>query len=379
MYSSTSFDFQLRTRVVFGGGTLSRAGEIAKSLGGRHALVVSDPGIVAAGYPARAVRSLEEAGLSATIFSGVEENPTSVHVEEGVAFAKQHGIDLIIGLGGGSSMDCAKGINFLLTNGGRMQDYWGAGKAAKAMLPLIAIPTTAGTGSEAQSFALISDPETHQKMACGDPKAAAAVAILDPAITISQPADVTAVTGIDAIGHALETWVTSKRNPISRLYSQRAWQLLSESFPRVLEEPSNEHARAGMLLGANFAGTAIENSMLGMAHSCANPLTAHHQAVHGAAVGMLLPAVIRFNIACAGELYEELCPSGEGAEPGEELVRVVDGMLEKAAIPRRLSDYGIAEDELPKRAEEAASQWTARFNPRPVSTADCLKIYRQVY
>ncbi len=379
MYSSTSFDFQPRTRVVFGGGTLSRAGEIAKSLGGRRALVVSDPGIVAAGYPALAVRVLEEAGLSAAIFRGVEENPTSVHVEEGVAFAKQHGIDLIIGLGGGSSMDCAKGINFLLTNGGRMQDYWGGGKAAKAMLPLIAIPTTAGTGSEAQSFALISDPETHQKMACGDPKAAAAVAILDPAITISQPADVTAVTGIDAIGHALETWVTSKRNPLSRLYSQRAWQLLSESFPRVLEEPSNEHARAGMLLGANFAGTAIENSMLGIAHSCANPLTAHHQVVHGAAVGMLLPAVIRFNIACAGELYEELCPSGGGAEPGEELVRVVDGMLEKSAIPRRLSDYGIAEDELPKRAEEASSQWTARFNPRPVSTADCLKIYQEIY
>lgn len=379
MYSSTSFDFQPHTRVVFGGGTLSRAGEIAKSLGGRRALVVSDPGIVAAGYPALAVRVLEEAGLSAAIFSGVEENPTSVHVEEGVAFAKQHGIDLIIGLGGGSSMDCAKGINFLLTNGGRMQDYWGGGKAAKAMLPLIAIPTTAGTGSEAQSFALISDPETHQKMACGDPKAAAAVAILDPAITISQPADVTAVTGIDAIGHALETWVTSKRNPISRLYSQRAWQLLSESFPRVLEEPSNEHARAGMLLGANFAGTAIENSMLGIAHSCANPLTAHHQVVHGAAVGMLLPAVIRFNIACAGELYEELCPSGEGAEPGEELVRLVDGMIEKAAIPRRLSDYGIAEDELPKLAEEASSQWTAQFNPRPVSAEDCLKIYQQVY
>ena len=138
-----------------------------------------------------------------------------------MAFAREHSIDLFVGLGGGSSMDTAKGANFILTNGGRMVDYWGVGKATKPMLPLIAVPTTAGTGSEAQSYALISDEKTHVKMACGDKKASPRVAILDPLVTVSQPARVTAVSGIDALSHALETWVTTVRQPISLMFASR--------------------------------------------------------------------------------------------------------------------------------------------------------------
>ena len=174
--------------------------------------------------------------------------------------------DLIVGLGGGSSMDTAKGCNFILTNGGRMQDYWGVGKATKPMLPLIAVPTTAGTGSECQSFALIADEETHQKMACGDPKAAPRVAILDPLLTVTQPRRVAACTGIDAIAHAMETAVTKKRNELSWLYSREAFRLTAGNLDRVLQQPANLEARAAMQLGAAFAGTAIENSMLGAAH-----------------------------------------------------------------------------------------------------------------
>jgi len=172
----TPFDYQPRTRTIFGPGAFDRLGEIAAPLGTK-ALVVSDPGIVAAGYPNRALRSLMQAGVEAFLFDGVDENPTTDHVDAGAELARDKGADLLIGLGGGSSLDCARGINFLVTNGGRMADYWGVGKARKPMLPLIAVPTTAGTGSEAQSFALIADAKTHQKMACGDPKAAAAAAI----------------------------------------------------------------------------------------------------------------------------------------------------------------------------------------------------------
>src|SRR5262249_50705683 len=204
-------------------------------------------------------------------------------------------IDVIVGLGGGSAMDTAKGCNFLLTNGGRIQDYWGIGKASKAMLPFIAVPTTAGTGSECQSAALIADEQTHQKMACLDSKAAARVALLDPALTLSQPALVTAHTGIDAIAHALETAVTTKRNHLSLMFSHEAFKLTVPSLPRVLSAPSDLHARGRMLLGAALAGTAIENSMLGAAHAAANPLTAHYGIVHGEAVGIMLPAVVRFN------------------------------------------------------------------------------------
>ena len=352
------FDFQPRTRVIFGAGALGRLGEVAAGLGPKRALVVSDPGIVAARYPARAVELLEAAGLEAALFSGVRENPTTRHVEAGVSFAREHETGLLIGLGGGSSMDCAKGINFLLSNGGRMADYWGVGRAAKPMLPLIAIPTTGGTGSEAQSFALITDEKTHQKMACGDPKAVAAVAILDPELTVTQSGAVTAVTGIDAISHALETWVTRKGNSVSRLYSREAWRLLSESFPLVLRDPSNIEARGKMQLGANYAGTAIENSMLGAAHSCANPLTANYGIVHGAAVGLMLPAVIRFNAAEVGDLYAEL--AGDSAGPGG-LADRIEVMMQQAGLPARLSDHGVPEESLPRLAEEAADQWTAIF------------------
>ncbi len=363
---------------MFGAGTLDGVGELARELGGRRVLVVSDPDIDAVGYRARAAVSLEAAGLTSTVFTAVDQNPTTEHVDACLESAKENDVDLIVGLGGGSAMDCAKGVNFLLTNGGRMQDYWGVGKAARPMLPLIAIPTTAGTGSEAQSFALIADAETHQKMACGDPKAAPAIAILDPELTLSQPAMVTALTGIDAVSHAIETWVTKKRNPISKLHSREAWRLLHANLPCVLTDPDHLDARAGMLLGANLAGTAIENSMLGIAHSCANPLTAHFDAIHGAAVGMMLPTVIRFNTFEVEDEYAELISFDGSGGDGADLAATVESLLDQAGVPRRLAAYGISEKDLPDLAEEAARQWTAQYNPRPVTAEDLLQVYREV-
>jgi len=370
------FDFWPRTRVVFGQGVLSSIGSIARSLGGHRALVVSDPGIVEAGYPAKAARSLRAEGLEAFLFHGVEENPTSDHVNNGLAFARENDIDLLIGLGGGSSMDCAKAINFVLTNGGDIADYWGVGKTANHMLPLIAVPTTAGTGSEAQSFAVISERKTHRKMAIGDPKAAPSVALLDPEVTVTQPPRVSALTGIDAASHAIESWVTRKRTPISQLYSKGAWRTIRNSFLGVLNDPKDLEARAGMLLGANLAGTAIENSMLGAAHACANPLTSNYGVVHGAAVGLMLPAVIRFNAHEAGPLYDELAACSNGAE---HLSRFAVAMMAKAGLPMRLHEYEIPESDLERLAEQAAKEWTGRFNPRPVTAKELLEIYRCVY
>ena len=372
------FDFRPQTHVVFGAGTLERVGELARELGGRRVLIVSDPDIDAVGYPARAAVSLEAAGLTSNVFTAVDQNPTTEHVDACLEFAKENDVDLIVGLGGGSAMDCAKGVNFVFTNGGRMQDYWGIGKAARPMLPLIAIPTTAGTGSEAQSFALIADAETHQKMACGDPKAAPAIAVLDPELTLSQPALVTALTGIDAVSHAIETWVTKKRNPISKLYSREAWRLLSANLPFVLTDPDHLDSRAGMLLGANLAGTAIENSMLGIAHSCANPLTAHFDVIHGAAVGMMLPTVIRFNTVEVEDEYAELISFDGSGRAGADLAATVESLLDQAGVPRRLAAYGISEKDLPDLAEEAGRQWTAQYNPRPVTAEDLLQVYREV-
>src|ERR1044071_5563926 len=308
-----SFDYQPRTRIVFGLNSVEGAGELARGLGAKVVLVVTDPGIVTAGHADRVETILQSCGLGVVVFDEVHENPTTRDVEKCLAVAKSAGIDTIVGLGGGSSMDTAKGCNFVLTNGGRVQDYWGLGKARRPMLPFIAIPTTAGTGSECQSAALIADEDTHQKMACLDPKAAAAVAILDPGLTVSQPPLVTAHTGIDAIAHAVETAVTRKRNHLSLMFSHEAFKLTVPALPRVLGDPKDIQARGGMLLGAALAGMAIENSMLGAAHAAANPLTAHYGVVHGEAVGIMLPHVVRFNAKdpAAKRAYAELASASE--------------------------------------------------------------------
>ncbi len=379
------FDFQARTRIVFGPGKIAELGQLANELGARRALVVSDPGIVAAGHTARGIESLRAAGVETHLFDQVAENPTTEHVERGLEASRHFLPDLLVGLGGGSSMDCAKGINFVYSGGGRMQDYWGVGKALRPMLPMIAVPTTAGTGSETQSFALISDATTHVKMACGDKKAACRVALLDPELTLTQPPRVTALTGIDAVAHAVETFVTRPRNPVSLAFSREAWRLLYANFPRVLDDPAGLDARAAMQLGASFAGLAIENSMLGAAHALANPLTARYGVPHGEAVALMLPHVVRFNAAQCGAAYEELCSCAEtnGKSPlatgTGALADFLAALAAKAGLATRLSHSGVAQDNLAELAKDAAKQWTAGFNPRPVSEADLLELYRAAY
>ena len=379
MDHAPQFDHHPRTRLVFGADTLERVGELARELGGKHVLLVTDKGLAAAGHPSRAVSFLEATGLHVTAFDDVHENPTTVDVTRCVEVARRAGIDLIVGLGGGSSMDTAKGANFILTNGGRMQDYWGVGKATKPMLPLIAIPTTAGTGSECQSFALISDEVTHQKMACGDAKAAAQIAILDPLLTVSQPARVTACTGIDALAHAFETAVTKKRNAFSAMYSREAFRLCFGAIERVLDDPRDLEARSRMQLGAAFAGTAIENSMLGAAHSAANPLTAHYGIAHGQAVGLMLPAVIAFNARDneAHNRYMELAMIA-GLESLDDLIGELDTILEAARMREGIAKLGIDRGTFPKLAAEAAQQWTATFNPRRIDAQDFEELYAEV-
>jgi len=374
------FDFQPRTRVIFGQDAVERVGEMARELGARRVLLVTDKGIVAAGHPARAVGFLEAAGLHVTVYDEVRENPSTVDVDRCVAVAGAAEIDLIIGLGGGSSMDTAKGTNFILTNGGHIKDYWGVGKATKPMLPLIAVPTTAGTGSECQSYALISDEKTHLKMACGDPKAAAKVAILDPLLTVSQPPRVTACTGVDTLTHALETAVTKKRTPLSAIFSREAFRLCMGGLERVLNDPHDLEARGMMQLSAAFAGTAIENSMLGAAHAAANPLTAHFGVVHGQAVGLMLPAVIRFN-ARDPETHARYLELSAAVDlgPVEEFVAELEILLDAAKMREGLAQYAIDRSQFPVLAQEAAQQWTAGFNPRPIAAEDFVQLYEEVF
>jgi alcohol dehydrogenase len=378
------FDFHPLTRVVFGPGTLARVGELTRELGGKRVMLVTDPGLEAAGHPQRAVASLFQADCEVFVFDGVEENPTTRHVALGVEFARRHSIDFLVAVGGGSSMDCAKGVNFVLTNGGHMSQYKGFGHAKKPMLPSIGVPTTSGTGSEAQSYALIADEKTHIKMACGDRKAAFKVSILDPELTLSQPAMVTAVTGMDAITHAIESYVCTRSNWLSRSFSREAWRLLEDGFERVLRTPTDLEARGMMQLGANLAGLAIENAMLGAAHACANPLTAHYGITHGVAVGAMLPHVIRYNATAADYLYADLAHevgllNGHAGAASEMLARRVSALMEAAGLPAKLRDLGVSPGIFEVLADEATQQWTGNFNPRPVSDPDFHALYRAAY
>ena len=316
-------------KVEHGAGCLAQLGELVAELKGHRAMIVTDPGIRAAGHVDRALQAFKGKSIEACVFDGVEENPTTEHVETGKQFAVEHCIDSIVGLGGGSAMDCAKGINFLLTNGGRMEDYWGMNKAKEPMLPSLGVPTTAGTGSEAQSFALIAQANTHQKMACGDTKAHFQTVILDPELTGTVPYSVAVATGLDAISHSIESYVATTRNPISQMYAREGWRLMSCSFE-------------------------------------ANPLTARFNITHGIAVAALLPEVVRFNQHEVGEIYADLSPT---------LADTIDQLRDATGAEFRLGELGTDRNSLPELATEAATQWTASFNPRPVSETDLLRLY----
>jgi alcohol dehydrogenase len=375
----TPFDFQPRTRVVFGAGKIERLGELANELGFKRTLLVADRGLVDSGHVAEAVAPLRAVGIAVTEFHDFDVNPDTAMVEAGCVFAAPLEIDSIIALGGGSSLDYAKGINFLLTNGGRMRDYHGYGKAQKPTLPMIGVPTTSGTGSEAQTYALISDAETHVKLACGDPQIAFRIALLDPALTVSQPQSVTATSGFDAIAHAVETFVTTKRNPLSELFSREAWGLLERNYERVLSHPHDLEARGSMQLGAFYAGMAIENSMLGATHACANPITAHYGTAHGEAIALLLSSVVRWNGIVASERYAELLSLSsvnELSRPAERLAERLEVLATAGGLRMTLREAGIRSGDLSMLAGEAAEQWTGRFNPRPFDMSGALEVYQ---
>ncbi|MBC8030542.1 MAG: iron-containing alcohol dehydrogenase [Pyrinomonadaceae bacterium] len=376
-----SFDFQARTRVIFGAGAIERLGELARELGFHRTLLVADRGLVASGHVDEALTPLRNAGVGVSTFHDFDVNPDTAMVAAGCAVAAPQRIDSIIGLGGGSSLDCAKGINFLLTNGGQMRDYQGHGKAMQPLLPMIGVPTTAGTGSEAQTYALISDAESQLKMACGNPDAAFRIALLDPALTVSQPQAITATSGFDAIAHAVETYVSLNRSPLSEVFSREAWVLLESNYEAVLAQPHNIEARGAMQLGAYFAGVAIENSMLGATHACANPLTARYGTAHGAAIAMLLPWVVRWNRPVVAARYSELLQlSSVRVNCGdlrntEQLAQRLERLAATGGLRTGLSSAGVPATDLPMLAVEAGAQWTGSFNPRPFDSKGALEVY----
>lgn len=366
---TTGFDFAGQPRIVFGPGSAARLAEFAAGQNATRVLVVSDPGVISCGHADPLTGLLRDGGMAVAIFGEVRENPTRKDVESCVELARAHRPDLIVAIGGGSTMDVAKACNMVCAEGPEVMDRRGLRPSAAPHLPMIAIPTTAGTGSECQAYAVISD-DAGVKGSFATSRALPRVVLLDPTLTTTQPRAVTANSGFDAIVHAVEVTVTTSASILSSMLAAEAFTLLIANLPVALDHPDDLDARSGMQLGAALAGLGIAYSMLGAAHAAGNSLMARMHMSHGESVALMLPAVIRFNAAdeVARARYGTLAARAGltgGNDPVAALLARIHELWLLTGHPGDLSGYGIRQSDIDGLAEAAAEQWTAKFNPRP--------------
>lgn len=372
-----SFDLSMNFRIIHTRHSAAKVSSLVEELGVDRVLMVTDPGIQAVGLDQPLVKALREQGVALSLFGQVEPNPTIDNVEQGLAQAKEFEPQLLVALGGGSAMDCAKAINILFNRGGRLQDYAGSVLGGSALLPLVALPTSAGTGSEVSPFLLISDNESHAKMVIRDPKAIPKIAVLDPTLTRSLPPGATLYAGLDALVHGFESYVAVGSQPYTQALALQAVELIVDNLPRVMSEPSDLEARGSMLVAANMAGMAFSLSYLGLAHSLANALAKVAGVPHGMAVGMMLSRVIRFNQDAAKDEYCKLarhllgqqCPNQDHAAC-EALADFVHSFGVSLGMPATLREIGIKAEQIPLLVEEALRQATIKSNPRNPSTEE---------
>ena len=382
----TPFSFTTVKTVISESGSSARLGEIAAGLGITRALIVTDPGIVKFGLLEPALASLQAANIPVTIYSDVVADPPEAKVLDSLQLARDAGIDGVIGLGGGSSMDVAKVIALLTKSAQTLPEVYGVGNAKGTRLPLIQVPTTAGTGSEVTPIAIITTGET-TKTGIVSTLLYADVALLDADLTLGLPPAVTAATGIDAMVHAIEAYTSKiRKNPYSDVLAREALRLLAANLVTVVEDGRNREARQAVLFGAMLAGQAFANAPVAAVHALAYPLGGHYHLSHGLSNSLVLPAVLRFNLPAAAPLYAELMtvlePEAEGTET-ELAAAFVTAMTEQIAavkLPTRLRDLNVPEADLPMLARDAMAQQRLLVNnPRDVSEPDALAIYREVY
>lgn len=376
------FEFPGPPHVVFGPGALARLGPLAAALAGPRVFLVSDPGVAAAGHTSRAAAALIAAGLHVTHFDATAENPTATDVSACAAALSAAAPHLVIALGGGSAIDTAKAAALTAATGRPLATHAGHHATDARVLPLLLVPTTAGTGSECQSAALIGDPATHRKLACLDPQLVARLTLLDPELTLTAPARVTAAAGLDTLTHAVEAAVTTARTPASSVYAREAFRLAIKALPAALTHPAALAPRCAMLWASALGGMAIEASMLGAAHASGNPLTRTRDVTHGFAVSAMLPEVVRFNAhdPDSARIYADLaCLVGLAAPTAAALADHLDALVARAGAAAALAAGHPKSLDISSLADEAATQWTGTFNPRPVDAAAFAALYRATF
>jgi alcohol dehydrogenase len=371
------FTYQLPTKIVFGQSAAEALIAELTALEAKQVLLVSDPGLEGLGLVANFEQTLTDAGVGIKTFCEVETNPTTDSVHKALDLLKVDNIQALVALGGGSPIDVAKAAAMLATNGGTYADYqWHGRSISKRSLPMIAIPTTAGTGSEVSNVAVIVDKNNPFKKGVFSPNMFAHAAILDAELTLSLPPHLTAATGIDALTHALEAYVGQRANPHTDLLAVEALRVICNALPQVLTNGDDWEARSRMLLASLWAGTAMDHAGLGLIHALSGPLTSYLHLHHGLANALILPYVLHFNLPYIAAERRQTLKRIFGLEPGapdDDLVTVATDFVLGLDLPIHLLDLNIslAKTNWDAIAEETLQMVLVKNNPRPVSVSDC--------
>lgn len=379
------FMFGIPSFVHFGEGASKKLGEMALGMGAKKAFVVYDKGVKAAGIVDGLLASLQAAGIESIEYDGVLPNPPDTQVEEAAAIARAANIDIIVAVGGGSSIDSAKAINILLTNPSPINQYAGLNMVKVPGKPLIAIPTTAGTASEVTAFSIVTDTAQTKKMVIGGQFVGATIALADPLLTVGMPPKITASTGLDALTHAIEAYVSKAAMIPTDVMALRAISLICNNIVTATKDGSNVEARSAMLLGSMMAGFAFNSAVLGLVHSIAHPLSAHFHLPHGVANAIGLPYVMEYNVQTAPARFKEIAAAMgidvtgmSDAAAAQAAVELVKNFNKELEIPT-LKDCGVTKDMFDRLAEDALQEISTLFNPRDPSKEDVLAILEKAY
>ncbi|WP_420794817.1 iron-containing alcohol dehydrogenase [Geobacter metallireducens] len=378
-----TFGFFIPTVTLMGVGSSKETGAQVKALGARKALLVTDKGISAMGMADQIKQQVEAAGVAVVIFDGAEPNPTDTNVHDGVKVYQENGCDSIISLGGGSSHDCAKGVGLVIGNGGHIRDFEGVNKSTKPMPPFVAINTTAGTASEMTRFCIITNTDTHVKMAIVDWRCTPNIAINDPVLMLGKPAPLTAATGMDALTHAVEAYVSTIATPITDACALQAIKLIAEYLSPAVANGDNLEARDRMAYAEYLAGMAFNNASLGYVHSMAHQLGGFYNLPHGVCNAILLPAVSEFNaIACPKRYADIAVALGEditGLAPLDAAAKAIAAIRKLSAaigIPAGLKELNVKEEDLKVMAENAKKDACQLTNPRKATLEQVIGIFK---
>lgn len=379
--------FILNEVSYFGPGARKELPEVLSRMGVKKALVTSDKGLIKVGTTKMVTDVLDEMGFPYEIYSEIKPNPTVTNVKQGVDAFKASGADCIIAIGGGSSMDTAKGIGIVANNPefGDIVSLEGCAPTKNKSVPIIALPTTAGTGAEVTINYVIIDEERQAKMVCVDPNDIPAVAIVDPELMYSLPKGLTAATGMDALTHAIEGYITKGAWIMSDMYELQAIKMIAENLPIAVEEPTNPVGREGMALAQYIAAQAFSNVGLGLVHGMAHPMGSLHDIPHGVANALLLPTIMEFNMPTRIEKYgviaQHMGVDTNGMTPEEAAQAAVDAVRAlsvRVGIPQHLSEIGITEADIPALAAQAITDVCTPGNPRDVTEAEIIELYKKV-